>query len=367
MDKIKLSYVKFVKFYRKTTIAFFQKILFKKNINPKKILIHRVAAFGDSVVSLPAISMIRKNYPNATIDILSTNCVGIDISYLIKDKKCVDNVYTFKKSETKQALVQMKNNKYDLYIEIPQNLNLIKSIRNIFRVRFAFSIDSAFGWDEGRVKSFLALQKKYLSPKREIDRFLDILQENGLKKEETIDFIINPNSLNIEEYLSENQKKNIVFLIGGKLESKKWPLEYWTNLAIKLDEKYNLSILGGADEYDEAQKIIKNSNLEIKNLCGKLDILKTADYLSKMDLVISQDTGAMHLAYAVETPVIALMSTRDLTNKWYPYGNNTMVLEKVLPCSFCLKKHCEDNICMKNISVDEVYENVLKYINRSVF
>lgn len=73
----------------------------------------------------------------------------------------------------------------------------------------------------------------------------------------------------------------------------------------------------------------------------------------------------MHLAYAVETPIIALMSTRDLTNKWYPYGNNNIVLERVLPCSFCLKKECEDNICMKNISVDEVYKNTQKLMNRS--
>lgn len=367
MKILKLIYVKSIISFRKLIIKLFQVILFKNNNNPKKILIHRVAAFGDTIVSLPAISMVRKNFPNSRIDILSTNCVGIDISNIIKDNSYIDNIYTFKKGEIKDALKMVKKTKYDLYIEIPQNLNLYKSIRNMFRVKFIFCIDSAFGWDEGRVKKFLDVQKKYLEPKREVDRFLDILEENGLKKENKIDFMIKPDSSKVERCLEKNEKKNLGFLIGGKLSSKKWPLAYWAELAKLTVKDFNIYLLGGNDESLDAQKIVDLSKSNIINLCGKFDILDSANFLSRMDLVVSQDTGAMHLAYAVNTPVIALMSTRDLTNKWFPYGNNNIILENVLACSFCLKKECEDNLCMKNISVSEVNENIKKILNKEIF
>ena len=87
-----------------------QKLLFTKNENPKRIAIHRISAFGDAVVAIPAINLIRENYPLAQIDLYSTNCIGIDISNILYHDKIVNNIYTYTRDETKIAWQDIKNN-----------------------------------------------------------------------------------------------------------------------------------------------------------------------------------------------------------------------------------------------------------------
>lgn len=223
-------------------------------------------------------------------------------------------------------------------------------------VKYFFKINSAFGWDKGRVKYFMNIQKKFFSIDREVDRFMNNMKKYGLKESSNILFPIQFEYNNLN-FIFNNEKKNIALLIGGKVISKKWPISNWIELINKMQNDVNIYLVGGADEVNEAEQIL--NNIECNNcisVCGKLNIAQTASFLKQMDKSISLDTGAMHLSYAVGTPVIALMSTRDLTNKWYPYGKRNTVIEKVLDCSFCLKNNCEDNLCMKNISVDEVFE-----------
>jgi ADP-heptose:LPS heptosyltransferase len=365
-DRLKVLYLTLVYGFRERAIGLLQRFLFVSYSTPSRIVIHRVAAFGDAVVSLPAIALIRAKFPDAEIDLVSTSTQGITIADVLQGSDVVDQIYLFKKHERAAALRQIRAHGYDLYVELPQNLNLYKSLRNMLLVRFYLKIPSAFGWDRGRLKRFARTQVDYMSIPREIDRFRLMLEKNGI--EGTVEFPIaayDSDREYIDKLIGEDGKRPLIgFLIGGKLAQKKWPLQNWARLAARWGSQFDFCLIGGPGEIEEAEAI-RNTVPAVRNFCGRTSILQTAELLRRCTAVVSLDTGAMHLAYAVGTPVVALFSTRDITNKWRPYGVNNITIEKRVDCSYCFSKHCADNICMKRISVDEVAAALSELVSKS--
>lgn len=360
-DKTALRYVITVRFIRTTIVDFLSKLIFKKQKKEyKKILINRDGAFGDSIVALPSLSVIRQNHPSAQIDLLSITNSQVSFIELNLDKHLINKLYVVKKNERKYILKTLKKENYDLFIQIPQNIGIYKSARNMLLVRFYLNIKSAFGWDCGRVKSFMRQQKKYFRTPTETYRFLYSLKEYNTGV--TLNYPII--AKRPKEYVIENitsQKKIVVFLIGGKLQLKKWPTINWTKLANLIGDQYKILILGGTDEKFEAEKIVlKTKNTD--NFCSELSIPELHYVLMKSQIAISNDTGAMHLCDVAKLKTIALFSTRDLSNKWHPNNKESIVIEKILPCSFCLKTICSNNICMTNITPAEVYDAFEKLI-----
>ncbi len=360
IQKLSIAYVRLIKQFRINTIYVISRLLFRKAANVKKILINRDGAFGDAIVALPALDIIRQNYPDAQIDLLSVNNSGISFKDIGINDELINNLYNINKSQREETLKTLKNNKYDLFIQFPQNIGIYKSIRNILLVRFYLKIKCAFGWDHGRIKSFMSIQKQHLSIPTETDRFISMLKQNNLHGE--ISYPLKsapPKDQIINELL--NNTRPVVFLIGGKLQSKKWPLNHWRSLTKLIGNDQEILIIGGADEVEDGHYIKLGEN-NITNLCGKLTIPELRYTIEKAKVAITLATGAMHLCDTTNTKLIALFSTRDLSNKWYPVNKTSIVLEKILPCSFCLKTVCQDNICMSNILPNEVYSEMNKLL-----
>ena len=159
-DRLAILYVKAIRSFRLLTINVIQTLLFKRlAFKPNSILINRDGAFGDSIVALPAIDLVRQNYPETKIDLLNINNAGVNFSNLPIKQGLIDELFSITKKERKQTLGRLRNNNYDLFIQLPQNIGLYKSIRNMILVRFYLNIKHAIGWDAGRIKSFLAQQK----------------------------------------------------------------------------------------------------------------------------------------------------------------------------------------------------------------
>jgi ADP-heptose:LPS heptosyltransferase len=96
-----------------------------------------------------------------------------------------------------------------------------------------------------------------------------------------------------------------------------------------------------------------NSSSKVLNFAGKTGLRELAGIFALSDLVVTPDTGPMHLAAAVKASLIALFGP---TAPWRtgPYGNNHVILRKPLACSPCFKKVCGTKECMNSISVEEV-------------
>ena len=352
LDKIFLFYVFNIKKIRTISIKFLVWLFFVKSTNVKKILVNRDGAFGDSVVALPALSIIRQNFPHAQIDLLTFSNSGITFNDFNLEHNLINNIFIKNKAERLKTIRSLRKENYDLFIQLPQNLGLYKSIRNILIVRFVLKIKAAFGWDHGRVKSFIKTQKRaakrsYLSSNKsyyptETMRLVNILKTHGLEGK-----VVYPakRATPIDKTLIGLLKNNpVAFIVGGKSMKKKWPLDNWVILSNLIDNKDKI-IIGGEAELDEAKYIhLKTSNTY--NFCNKLSISELFYVFENISLAISHDTGAMHVCDAVGTKIIGLFSSKELTTKWYPNTKNSVVIE--------------NDISMANIDTDSVYEEVKK-------
>ena len=140
IQKLALLYVSLIRIIRLSIINIFSKLLFRNKENCNKILINRDGAFGDSIVALPAINIVRQHYPAAQIDLLSFNNSGISFKDIGLDKALINNLYIIHKTKRPETLSLLKKEKYDLFIQIPQNIGIYKSVRNMILVRFYLNI-----------------------------------------------------------------------------------------------------------------------------------------------------------------------------------------------------------------------------------
>ena len=157
---------------------------------------------------------------------------------------------------------------------------------------------------------------------------------------------------------SEEGQPKVIIHPGGKKPSKLWSRRNFAQLIDRLTEEMRSQvILVGSDGEEEiTDEIVKLTKHKVINLTGKLTLSQLAAVIEKADAMISNDSGPMHIAAAVGTPVVALFSGVDIPNLWYPYGDMNTVLRKEVECSPCFKNECEDHLCMQKISVDEVFQ-----------
>ena len=358
IDKLILKSIDWNYRARNKFILLIQAFLFNnKGIKKaQNILIFSIGSIGDSVCRLPAIASIRKNYPNAKVDILTNqgNEELVSIDSLI-DNSIINNIINYLGITGKELRRIIKRNKYDLFIELPVSLATVyRNIRNMLFVK-SFGIKSAFGWEIASVKYFLKYQEKYLMFVNERERHLNNIEMNGLvnyglafplaiteQRVQKINDILKRNNLT-------DKKKNIAFVVGAKRPQNRWPVEYFNEVAQYLMSKdFNILLVGGKEDF-ELGELIRGDR--VYNFAGKLDPVETALLLKNCELTISNDTGPMHLSYAVGTPVIVLFSSRDFPGRWYPpqSENNKVFRNYDVPCTMCFSETCSDNICMKGI------------------
>ncbi|MFN3874262.1 MAG: glycosyltransferase family 9 protein, partial [Ignavibacterium sp.] len=144
----------------------------------------------------------------------------------------------------------------------------------------------------------------------------------------------------IEDKRLKEKDKNIGMVVGAKRPQNRWPIEYFKEVADYLiNQNKNILLFGGPEDFELAKQIKGNN---VFNFCGKLTPLETAEMMKYCKLIISNDTGPMHLAYAVGTPLIAIFSSRDYAGKWFPPENekNIVFRNNDIYCTTCFSVEC---------------------------
>ena len=167
------------------------------------------------------------------------------------------------------------------------------------------------------------------------------------------------------------KKPVIAIAPGAKWKTKQWPAEYFIELINKLDIRYNPTILllGSKDEMKIAEKIGSKSK-NVLNFAGKLSIGEAASYMRSSDVAVSNDSGLMHMATALDIPVVAMFGPTVKGFGFFPRGRNT-VMEKNLecrPCSMHGSGSCKVNTyeCMRSITPLEVFDAVSNFLEDKI-
>lgn len=352
-------------------LRFFQKILFSRKIKePKNILIYKIGNIGDIVCAIPSFIAIRHFYSEAKITLLTSpgkkGSPGAKellngVWYLDKMKIYYSNEINSWNKKSK-FIKDLRVDKYDLFIQIPDDLaNFRTLLRNMIFVKI-IGAKSAFGFKIRTVQLFKKFQVDYSLQKTEVESLLELLIENSVESEK-IEYSFN---------ISDKQKERINNLLkdkkwgerelivvlnpGGKREANRWPAENFGKIGKYLQEKYDakIIIIGGKDDIIAAEIIksfLNRDNLLI--LTDKLELLEIIELFKRVNFLISNDTGAVHMAAAAGLPVIGLYCIRNVFGRWFPYGNQHRILyHKFLNCDYKKEECIKESVEM--ISVEEV-------------
>jgi 3-deoxy-D-manno-octulosonic-acid transferase/heptosyltransferase-1 len=340
------------------------------------ILIVKLSAIGDVIHTLPSLAALRRLYPGAHI----TWIVEEAAADLIRNHPYLDEVLIsrrkswskdFRSGKFKQLFKEISSfiktlwhRHYDLVIDFH---GLFKSSIIVFLSRG----ERKLGYDSLQELSGLFLNEKIPEDmnKHAVDRYLDFPRYLGAKTDDA-QFVLpsdNEAEKNVQILLLEHnlESKNFIAINPVALwETKLWSDEKFARLADLISDKLKMKAVFTGSEREPLGKIILLMRTEGINLGGKTTLPELACLYKEARMVISTDSGPMHLAAAVGTPVIALFGPTDPARTG-PYGSGHALIRTELTCSPCFLKKCPTKKCMEDISPDQVFAAVEK-INKGV-
>lgn len=330
----------------------------------KRILIVRTDRIGDVLLSTPVISALRVRFPNAYIammidprakDVIDGNPYLDEIIIYDKYVKHKGFISSFKFS----SYLKSKNFDLALILHPTDRVNLIA---------FFAGIKKRVGYN--RKFGFLLTDKlshtKQLGEKHESEYCFDLLEYIGIfVQEKKLYMPIREDSEKwVDElFVSENigsMDKLLGIHPAASCPSKIWPVERFAQVAERLSCLYGFKILvlSGPKDIKLADELIRGMKGNAVNLAGKISISQVASVLKRCRLFISNDSGPVHIATAVGTPVISIFGRNQKglsPRRWGPLGSRDCVLHKEVGCIECLAHGCRKEFaCLKAITVDEV-------------
>lgn len=325
-----------------------------------KILIRGTNWIGDAVMTLPAVASIRATYPKAHIALLAKPWVA-DVYKLFSD---VDEIIVYERKFDNAAGVfrlaqRLKEKKFDLAI-------LLQNAIEAAIIAVAAGIPLRAGYDSdarGLLLTHRVRRTREIKKIHQTGYYLEMVKALGcvpVGREVHVETKINPAEGQhiLRKFLPEGTDKKLIGIAPGATygPAKKWFPERFAAVADALSGKFStqIMILGGKSDGETAREVLKQSRSKLINLAGQTTLLEAIYLISQCRLFISNDSGLMHIAGALNIPTVAIFgSTNPVTTS--PVGNQSVIVREEVPCSPCLKKTCPTNFrCMGMISVEDV-------------
>lgn len=322
----------------------------------KRILVVRNDRIGDVVLSLPAITALKRRYPSAHIAILIKPCTQ-DILYQNPD---IDEVILDRGEGIFQLSQKIKKKGFDMVII------LYPSLRNgllCWLARIPLRIGTGY-----KPVGLLFNQRVYIHRKglHEVDYCLKLASAGGvLSEEREIRFKIREKDRVYASNLLEGLSHPIICIHpANKGSALNWTERRYAELLDKMKD-FNVVLTGTKEDAIFIDRILSLSDSSPLNLVGKTSLGELMGVLSLCDVFIGPSTGPMHIAGGSKTPVIALFPPISSQSplKWAPLGDKHTIL---IPSVECKKKRCSHKCrlynCMDKITADEVIEAMENYI-----
>ncbi len=342
------------------------------------ILIIKLSAIGDVIHTLPALNAVRSAYPSAHITwLIEEAAAPLIIGHSALDRVIVSRRKSWirdlrkgqRKSVIREAtgLVQaLRDTAYDLVFDFHALLKsgvLVSLSRGRRKIGFGRGM-------EHQEHSYLFLNERVKPVDMNchaILRSLMMLDAAGIHcRDITYRLPIHADDRKAASRLLalegiNNARPLICINPVAKWTTKLWPNERFAELADRLYDRYRISpvFTGAPEDKETVQDILSRMATSATDLTGKTSLKTLAALYETADVLISTDTGPMHLGAAVNTPVVALFGP---TAPWRtgPMGDRHQVIRGGLPCSPCFKRQCPTCDCMNHIRVDQVLEGVAR-------
>ncbi len=306
----------------------------------KRYLIIQTAFLGDTILSEPLVETIKENDSNAFVGIITTPAN----SEVFTLNPNVDTIITYDKHGADNGLfgfikIVKKIKKFDFNCVISPHMSFRSSLLSFFS-----SAEIRIGFEESNI-SFLYNQK-VKKPKKvhEIDKNLSLLAPlhfQNIKREIKL-YYSNENKKFFESILEAHNIKSsdkIICISPSSIwPTKRWPKEYFKEVAEQLTKKGFTVLLLGTTKDTHIADFIKNGNKKIINLSGKTGLKDIFCIISNSNLLISNDSAPIHIASAYNIPTIDIFGPTVTDFGFTPLSDKHKIIElKDLPCRPCGK------------------------------
>lgn len=347
---MKIKLLKYIDQFFGRLLVFILPAPIKKEIDHlQTVLLIRPGGIGDAVLLIPTIISLRSAFPTLQIDILAEK----RNSQIFKLCPDVASVYCYDKlADFRRVLTS----RYDLVIDTEQWHRLSAVVARLIRSRRKIG----FGTNE-RAKMFNDAVA-YAHSDYEASSFFKLLQP--LQTKSSCDII--PPFLNIPdtvrsatEILDSHSGRYVVLFPGASIAERRWGKDKFAALAKQFIEKKMTVVIVGGQEDCAAGDTIAFLVPEVINLVGKTSLLETVSVLKDATLLVSGDSGVLHIGVGLGVPTVSLFGP-GISEKWAPQGELHRVVNLQLSCSPCTRfgttPACPIGAkCIRDISVDQVF------------
>ena len=351
---------------------------------PQQILIRSVNWLGDAIMSLPAIQRLREKYPKASLTLLTHE----KLAGLWETTTYFDSVLTFAKGESPWTVGRrLREGNFDTALILP---NSLRTALECWHARIPQRVGYSGNLRSPLLTHAIAPRTETIPMRKRMPIDIEYRLTNQLEPE-----IYPATAHHVHQYLhlaaelgadatpltprlnrtteaskfaDPGQPHPYIGLIPGAEygPAKRWPAEHFVEAGKQIIEQHaaHLLLLGGPRDTETAEEIAEVLPPDhITNLTGQTSLGELIDALATCDAILANDSGPMHLAAALGTPVVVPFGSTspDLTGPGLPESDDSPhhLLRTNAPCSPCFLRECPiDSRCLKNISVERAVDAV---------
>lgn len=340
----------------------------------KRILIRSTNWIGDAIMTTPAIRTLRQNYPDAEITLLALPWV----SDVFAASPRIDKIFVYEKKGRHQGLrgkwqlaAELRKKHFDAAILL-QNAFEAALITTLAKIptRGGYTTDG-----RGLLLTHGVHKDPAIGEKHQVYYYQEMLAGLGLTPgENSLELFLSSDDeasarQGLDTLFSRQGRGPVIGLNPGAAygPAKRWPAEKFAQLAAQLIEQSHALILIFGTKADQAAAATILAAVpepeRILDITGKTTLAAAMAYIDCCDVFVSNDSGLMHVAAALQTPTIAIFGSTDHIATG-PFSDKARIIRKPLDCSPCMKTHCPKHHfqCMEQIQPQEVFSAVQRLL-----
>ena len=344
------------------------------------LLIYRIGQLGDTVMALPAMWAVRNHFPRARLTLLSDRHPRrrlISAADLLKGSGVVDEFMSYRVDASRKGkmmglvrlpllLIALRMKRFDGIVYLAPSARTPAQVardREFFQLA---GLKQFFGMSGFSPASPKCHGKPLVATLAEADLLLARLAADGIPVPSpgrgSLELGLGAAEAEavqrwVQESPSDGRRPWVGVAPGSKMPAKRWPLDRFAEVVGKLVHEFDVwpVVFGGPEDARSGAELIKAWGRGA-NAAGALHVRAAACALQRCLLFVGNDTGTMHLAASVATPVVAVFSARAAPGTWFPYGVEQRVFRSAVECEGCGLTECVErhNECLERISPAEV-------------
>jgi len=336
-----------------------------------KILVKMVNWVGDTILTTPTLRALRKGFPGAEI------CVAARpwVAGVLENNPDIDRLIVADEKQSALAywrlVSKLRGEKFDLGISLPNSFSAAFLL-------WAAGVTKRVGYArDGR--SFLLTHPVKVEPEilkvHQVEYYLNLLgglcDVKGAERELVLQ-VSDEDRREVDELLEERGLSRNRLLVGmapGATygSAKRWYPDRFAKVADYLADTYQAEIIvvGSAKESEIAGEVQRNSRVELRDLTGRIGLRQMAAFMERLALFVCNDSGAMHIAAALDVPLVAIFGSTDWVTT-APRSKEAVIVRKEIECAPCLQRECplKHHHCMDWVSVADVLEAADQQLER---